>query len=83
MKYTGEELADLASALPPGPRLGRPEDIAGAAHFLLSEQASYITGQVLEVQRRLPLNALFAWFVAVWRLSSESRLTFPCIPQVL
>ena len=47
-EYTGEELADLASRCPLG-RLGRPEDIAGAAHFLLSDQASYITGQVLEV----------------------------------
>jgi 3-oxoacyl-[acyl-carrier protein] reductase len=30
-------------------RLGRPEDIAGAVTFLCSEQASYITGQVLVV----------------------------------
>lgn len=30
-------------------RLGRPEDIAGAVTFLASEQAAYITGQVLVV----------------------------------
>ena len=30
-------------------RFGRPDDIAGAAVFLMSEAASYITGQVLAV----------------------------------
>ena len=30
-------------------RLGKPEDIAAAAAFLASEEASWITGQILSV----------------------------------
>ena len=30
-------------------RFGQPEDIANAVAFFASEQASYVTGQVLEV----------------------------------
>ncbi len=33
----------------PWPRLGRPEDVAGAALFLASDQATYITGENLMV----------------------------------
>jgi NAD(P)-dependent dehydrogenase (short-subunit alcohol dehydrogenase family) len=33
----------------PIPRLGRPEDIAAACAFFASEEASYITAQVLGV----------------------------------
>ena len=30
-------------------RTGTPEDIAGAVHWLLSDEAGYVTGQVLHV----------------------------------
>jgi 3-oxoacyl-[acyl-carrier protein] reductase len=39
---------DLLSQIPAG-RLGTPEDVAGVVKFLISEQASYITGQVIHV----------------------------------
>ena len=43
----GEEtLAELVKRTPLD-RLGRPEDIAAAVSFLASEQASFITGQIL------------------------------------
>jgi NAD(P)-dependent dehydrogenase (short-subunit alcohol dehydrogenase family) len=31
-------------------RIGQPEDIAGAAVFLASDEASYLTGQVVVVE---------------------------------
>ena len=43
-----EVLHDLA-AQPPLGRLGTPQDIANAVAFLVSEKASFITGQVLTV----------------------------------
>ncbi|WP_053368848.1 elongation factor P 5-aminopentanone reductase [Bacillus sp. FJAT-27245] len=46
--FTPEELAGLSDDIPMG-RLGRPEEIANAAAFLLSGQASYITGHILSV----------------------------------
>ena len=39
---------DLFDRIPLG-RLGRPEDIACAVVYLASEEASYVTGQVLNV----------------------------------
>ena len=39
---------DWASQIPMG-RMGTPQDIAAAVGFLASDEASYITGQVLAV----------------------------------
>lgn len=46
--YGEEALAALAEETPLG-RLGTPEEIAAAVAFLCSEEASFITGQVLGV----------------------------------
>ncbi|MFC0407023.1 SDR family NAD(P)-dependent oxidoreductase [Roseomonas elaeocarpi] len=40
---------DYSRARTPWPRLGRPEDVAGAALFLASDDASFLTGEVLMV----------------------------------
>jgi len=47
-EYTEEERADLARRSLLG-RIGRPEEVARAAAFLLGDGAAYITGQVLGV----------------------------------
>jgi len=41
--------ADAAAAQTPVRRIGRPEDIAAACAFLVRDEASYITGQVIGV----------------------------------
>ena len=40
--------ADIIAQIPLG-RVGRPEDIANAALFLVSDEAAYITGICLDV----------------------------------
>ncbi len=44
-----DELKDLMLANTPLGRFGRPEDVAGAVRFLCSDEASFITGEVLLV----------------------------------
>ena len=44
----GGSIEDNIAKVPVG-RVGRPEDIAAACAFLVSEEASYITGQILGV----------------------------------
>jgi glucose 1-dehydrogenase len=46
--YTEDEIRELGARLPFG-RLGSPEEIAVAARFLASDEASYITGSCLRV----------------------------------
>ena len=46
--YVGEALSHLESVVPLG-RLGRVEDVAGTALFLLSDLAAYVTGQTIQV----------------------------------
>ncbi|MGW0699919.1 SDR family oxidoreductase [Streptomyces sp. NPDC002867] len=53
--YEGRE-AEAAAAYPMR-RLGAPEDIGGAAAFLTSDQAGWITGQTLVVDGGMFLNA--------------------------
>jgi 3-oxoacyl-[acyl-carrier protein] reductase len=43
-----EKWAELARSIPLK-RLGRPDEIAEAAFYLCSEEASYITGHILDV----------------------------------
>ncbi len=43
------EVAERYISRIPMQRMGEPEDIASAVRFLLSEEASYVTGQVLNV----------------------------------
>jgi 3-oxoacyl-[acyl-carrier protein] reductase len=45
----------LLSQIPVG-RMGVPEDVANAVSFLASEEASYITGQILHVNGGLTCN---------------------------
>ncbi len=48
---------DIIKKMIPMRRLGQPEDIARAAVFLASDEASYMTGQVLTVDGGLSLGA--------------------------
>ena len=47
-RFSAEEKAALAAETPLG-RLGRPEDVAEAAAFLVSDRAAFITGQIIGI----------------------------------
>ncbi|HYR95079.1 MAG TPA: 3-oxoacyl-ACP reductase family protein [Candidatus Binatus sp.] len=47
-------LAGMQRAIPLG-RLGKPEDVAGAVAYLASDEAAYVTGQVLSVSGGLTM----------------------------
>jgi 2-hydroxycyclohexanecarboxyl-CoA dehydrogenase len=49
MSAPNKDLLEKFSKRVPLKRLGAPEDIAGAVKFLVSDEASYITGQILSV----------------------------------
>ncbi len=49
LKMEPEQLRQLNADANPVRRVGQPEDIAAAAAFLCSDEASYITGQTLYV----------------------------------
>jgi 3-oxoacyl-[acyl-carrier protein] reductase len=46
--FSEEELLQLAEEIPMG-RIGTPDEVAKAVSFLISNDASYITGQILSV----------------------------------
>jgi len=52
----GEKLLDAFAKATPMRRLGRVEDLPGAVAFLASEDADFITGQVLSVSGGLTMN---------------------------
>jgi gluconate 5-dehydrogenase len=52
--FARPRIAELARRIPLG-RFGRPEELVGAAVFLVSDAASYITGQVLTVDAGLSI----------------------------
>jgi len=47
--WEGDQAAKEADLLPLG-RLGRPEDIASAIAWLLSADADWVTGQIVDVE---------------------------------
>ncbi len=58
--WSDEEMMKQATAAVPLGRMGKPEEIAGPALFLASDDSSYMTGTVLEVDGgwRVPSNEI-------------------------
>ncbi len=54
-RSNGERIIEAMTRAIPMGRIARPEDIAGAIAFFLSEDAGYITGQVLSVSGGLTM----------------------------
>lgn len=54
-EITTEQFERIAKATPVG-RIGKPEDIAHAAMFLLADEAGYITGQIIDVDGGLTVG---------------------------
>ncbi len=54
-KFTEEQLAKIADMIPQK-RIGTPDDVANCVLFLLSEDAQYITGQVIVVDGGLVMR---------------------------
>ncbi len=52
----GQQIAEGLKRAIPFKRLGAPEDLPGAVAFLASEDAGFITGQVLSVSGGLTMN---------------------------
>jgi len=53
----GSEKYEAIARSVPVQRMGKPEDIAAAAAFLMSDEASFVTGQLLHVCGGLSLSA--------------------------
>jgi NAD(P)-dependent dehydrogenase (short-subunit alcohol dehydrogenase family) len=53
----GTEKYEAIARSVPVQRMGQPDDIAAAAAFLMSDEASFVTGQVLHVCGGLSLSA--------------------------
>jgi 2-hydroxycyclohexanecarboxyl-CoA dehydrogenase len=48
-------VAGMARAVPLG-RIGQPDDVVGAVAFFVSDEAAFVTGQVLSVSGGLTMN---------------------------
>jgi 3-oxoacyl-[acyl-carrier protein] reductase len=54
--HSGQSLAELKDQIPLG-RLGAPEDVAGAVHYLCSDEARYVTGATIDVNGGMYIRA--------------------------